>query len=126
MIVFGLISSVFDLLTFWLLVKIFGAGPASFQTAWFVVSLLTELAVVMVLRTHGACWRSRPGRLLWISTLLVAGISVALPWMGPVARLFGLIPMSAQLLATLLAIVAGYIAATELAKRIFYRVIRPA
>jgi Mg2+-importing ATPase len=126
MIVFGLISSVFDLLTFWLLVKIFGAGPASFQTAWFVVSLLTELAVVMVLRTHGACWRSRPGRLLWISTLLVAGISVALPWMGPVARLFGLIPMSAQLLVTLLAIVAGYITATELAKRIFYRVIRPA
>ena len=124
MIVFGLVSSAFDLLTFLVLVKVFGTGPASFQTAWFVVSLLTELAVVLVLRTHGPCWRSRPGRLLWIATLLVAGVALTLPWMGPVATLFGLIPMSAPLLATLLAIVVGYIAATEIAKLIFYRTIR--
>jgi P-type Mg2+ transporter len=125
MIVFGLVSSAFDLLTFLVLIKVFGTGPESFHTAWFVVSLLTELAVVMVLRTHGPCWRSRPGRLLWISTLLVAALSLALPWMGPVATLFGLVPMSAPLLVTLLAIVVGYIVATEIAKLVFYRTLRP-
>ena len=52
MIVFGLISTVFDLLTFVLLLQVFEADEATFQTAWFVVSLLTELAVVLVLRTH--------------------------------------------------------------------------
>jgi Mg2+-importing ATPase len=122
MIVFGLISSVFDLLTFWLLIDAFDAGPAGFQTAWFVVSLLTELAVLLVLRTHGPCWRSPPGRLLWISTALVAAVALALPWTGPAAGLFGLIPLPPPLVATLLAIVAGYVLATEGAKLLFYRV----
>jgi Mg2+-importing ATPase len=52
MIVFGLISSVFDLLTFAVLLLVFQAGEATFQTSWFIISLLTELAVVLVLRTH--------------------------------------------------------------------------
>jgi P-type Mg2+ transporter len=54
MIVFGLVSSVFDLLTFALLLTVFDAGPALFRSGWFVVSLLTELAVVLVLRTRAA------------------------------------------------------------------------
>ena len=60
MIVFGLVSSVFDLLTFAALLLLFRAGEATFQTTWFVVSLLTELGVVLVLRTRGPAWRSRP------------------------------------------------------------------
>jgi len=60
MIVFGLISTLFDLLTFVLLLKVFHADETTFQTTWFVVSLLTELAVVMVLRTRGPAWRNAP------------------------------------------------------------------
>ncbi len=121
MILFGLVSSAFDLLTFLLLRKFFQADAAVFQTTWFVVSLLTELAVVMVLRTHGPCWRSRPGRLLWISTALVAALSLALPYLGSVALLFGLTPLRPGIVLTLLAVVTCYIAATELAKRWFFR-----
>src|SRR4029079_19551632 len=64
MLVFGLISSVFDLLTFAVLLLVFHADQATFQTSWFIVSLLTELSVVLVLRTHKPAFRSRPSRLL--------------------------------------------------------------
>ena len=64
MIVFGLAGSVFDLLTFALLMNFFVAGEAEFQTAWFVVSLLTETTIVFSLRTRLPAFRSRPG-CLW-------------------------------------------------------------
>lgn len=64
MIVFGMISSVFDLLTFGFLLYVFHAGQAVFQTTWFMISLLTELAVVLVLRTRKPAFHSRPSRLL--------------------------------------------------------------
>ena len=64
MIVFGLVSSCFDLLTFATLIWVFHASESVFQTGWFVVSLLTELAVLLVLRTHGSAFASRPSRSL--------------------------------------------------------------
>jgi P-type Mg2+ transporter len=80
MIVFGLISSVFDLLTFATLLLVFHANEATFQTTWFVISLFTELAVVLILRTHRPEFRSKPsGLLLW--TTVVMSI-VALPSSG--------------------------------------------
>ena len=121
MIVFGLTSTAFDLLTFGLLLQVFGAGEALFQTAWFVVSLLTELVVLLVLRTRRATWRSRPGTLLWLSTLAVALLALALPFMAPLARPFGLVPLPGALLAALAAVVLGYAAATEWVKQHFYR-----
>ena len=67
MIVFGLVSTVFDLATFALLHFVTNADPETFRTAWFVVSLLTELAALLVLRTSRAFWRSAPSALLvWI------------------------------------------------------------
>ena len=74
MIVFGLISTVFDLLTFFVLLRVFDATESIFQTGWFVVSLLTELAVLLVLRTHGPALRSVPGRLLLWTTVAVADL----------------------------------------------------
>jgi Mg2+-importing ATPase len=121
MLVFGLISSLFDLLTFVLLVKVFHAGPALFHSGWFVVSLLTELAVVLVLRTRGPAWRSRPSALLTWTTLAVAVLAVALPFIAPAAHLFGFVAMPAPLVATLMAIVLGYVAVTEAAKHWFWR-----
>ena len=83
MIVFGLISSIFDLVTFALLLLVFHADQATFQTSWFVVSLLTELAVVLVLRTHKSALRSRPSRLLLWSTLVAAVATLAIRSWGP-------------------------------------------
>jgi len=117
MVVFGLVSSAFDLLTFWLLIAVFNAGESLFHSGWFVVSLLTELAVVMSLRTHRAAWRSRPGGWLLVLTGLVALAALLLPYLGPVATLLGLQPLPAPMLAALIAVVVGYLAATEIAKR---------
>ena len=80
MIVFGLISSVFDILTFGVLLFVFHAGEAEFQTSWFIISLLTELAVVLVLRTHGPAFRSNPSRLLLWSTLAVGAGTFVIPY----------------------------------------------
>jgi Mg2+-importing ATPase len=121
MLVFGLLSSVFDLLTFALLRHAFDAGPALFHSGWFVVSLLTELAVLLVLRTHAPAWRSRPGRWLAGATVAVAVLALALPYVAPVARLLGFEPLPLPLLAALLGVVAAYVAATEAAKRWFWR-----
>jgi P-type Mg2+ transporter len=120
MLVFGLISSLFDLLTFVLLLQVFHAGPALFHSGWFVVSLLTELAVVLVLRMRLAAWRSRPSALLAWITLAVALLAVALPFIAPAAHLFGFVAMPAPMVAALLAIVLAYVVTTEAAKHAFW------
>jgi len=121
MMVFGLASSAFDLLTFAVLIFAFHAGAALFQTVWFTVSLLTELTVVMVLRTRGSAFRSRPSRLLLWATVTVSAVCLMLPYIMPAASLFGFVALSPVELAASIAIVAGYIVATELVKRYFYR-----
>jgi len=120
MIVFGLISSVFDLLTFGVLLHVFKAGEGMFQTSWFMISLLTELVVVLVLRTRKPVFRSRPGRLLLWSTFAVAVATFAIPFLGGVSALFGFVPLSAGALAAVVAIVGGYMVATEIAKSWFF------
>jgi Mg2+-importing ATPase len=121
MIVFGLISSAFDLATFALLLSLLHVGEATFQTAWFMVSLLTELAVLLVLRTRRPVWRSQPGRLLLALTIATTGVAVASPYLGPLSRLVGLVPLPTGLVAALGLIVAAYIVATEAAKQWLFR-----
>ena len=121
MIVFGLISSVFDLLTFAVLLLVFHAHAAVFQTTWFVISLLTELAVVLVLRTRGPAFRSKPSPMLLWSTIAMSVVALAIPYLGPLSSAFGFVPLSALQMGAVLVIVAGYIAATEGAKAWFYK-----
>lgn len=121
MLVFGLISSVFDLLTFAVLLLVFDATEAVFQTSWFMISLLTELAVVLVLRTRKPVFRSRPGRLLLWSTLGITAVTLAIPFLGPPSAVFGFVPPGTPLIGTVIIIVTAYIVATEVAKRRFFR-----
>ncbi len=121
MIVFGLLSSAFDLLTFAALLLLFHAGEATFQTTWFVVSLLTELGVVLVLRTRGPAWRSRPSDLLLWTTVAATAFALATPFFGRASALFGFVPLSAVEMGTVVGIVIAYLAATESAKRWFFR-----
>lgn len=88
------------------------------------MSLLTELAVVMVLRTRGRAWRSRPGRWLVWTSLAVAVVAVAAPYLGPVSRLFGFTPMPPLLMAAMLGLVCAYVTVTETAKAWFFRDVR--
>ena len=121
MIVFGLISSVFDLITFGLLLWVFHADEAKFQTSWFMISLLTELAVVLFLRTHRPAFRSRPSQLLLWSTLTVLILTFAIPYLGTLSSVFGFVPLSAGQLMGIVVILIGYIVATEVTKAWFFR-----
>ena len=120
-IVFGLISSVFDALTFAALLFLFHAGAIEFQTAWFVVSLLTEIAIVFVLRTPRPAIFSRPHGLLVVAAVATAALALALPYVGPVAALLGFVPLPPMVIGVMLLIVAAYAGASELAKLWFYR-----
>ena len=120
MIVFGTVSTLFDLLTFAVLLEVFHADEALFQSTWFVVSLLTELAVVLVLRTHLSCLASRPSRLLLASTIVVAALTLLIPYVRPMAAAFGFVALPITLLLAALGIVILYVAATELTKLWFF------
>ena len=120
MLIFGLVSSAFDLLTFGLLRTVFQAGPELFRTGWFVESLLTELAIALVVRTQRPFFRSQPGRLLLVSTLVLVMVTFGIPFL-PFASLVGFVPLSPLLLATIAVVTLAYVAATELTKGWFYR-----
>ena len=119
MVVFGLVSSAFDYITFGLLLFLLQATPEQFRTGWFVESLMTELVVALVVRTRRPFFKSKPGRSLWISTLIIALVTVLIPYM-PYSGLLGFTPL-APLVMTVLMVVAGcYVAANEVAKKVFY------
>jgi P-type Mg2+ transporter len=126
MLVFGLVSSVFDLATFALLLLVYRAGEQEFQTAWFIVSLLTEIAVVLVLRTRGWFFRSRASGLLIAATSIVFIAALTIPYLGKAADLFGFVPLPPALMVYLLLIVAAYILVTEITKHLYYAAHRPA
>jgi len=120
MVQFGILSSVFDFLTFGALLGVFRANVATFRTSWFVESLLTELVIAIVVRTRRPFFRSRPGTLLLTSTASLIGIALVIPYL-PFASVFGFVRLPAALIATILGITALYVAATEFQKKWFYR-----
>ncbi|HET7636069.1 MAG TPA: magnesium-translocating P-type ATPase [Candidatus Limnocylindria bacterium] len=120
MLVFGGISSIFDLLTFAALLLLFSANATLFRSGWFIESIATELAVLFVLRTRRPFFRSRPSLLLIGLSAGCAVVAVALPY-SPLAGLLGLDAPSLLALAVLLIITVLYAVATELTKRAFYR-----
>jgi len=119
MITFGLVSSIFDYLAFGALLLLLRANEAQFQTGWFIESLMTELFIVMIIRTPRPAFRSRPGRLLASATMVVAGATVILPYTA-LGRLFGLVPLPWWFMLTLLLITALYLLTSELVKRVMF------
>jgi Mg2+-importing ATPase len=120
MLVFGLVSSVFDYVTFGALLYWLRATDREFQTGWFVESLMTELFIVLVIRTQRPFLRSRPGTLLLAATLVVAGTTIFLPY-TPLGALFGFVPLPPLFVLLLLGITGGYLVASELVKGWFFR-----
>jgi Mg2+-importing ATPase len=122
MVEFGFLSSVFDFLTFGVLVEVFHAIPEMFRTGWFVESLLTELVIALVVRTRRPFFRSRPGSVLLYSTVALIALTLAIPYL-PFSGLLGFVPLPGGLLAALCAITATYVLAAELAKHWFFRAV---
>ena len=119
MLKFGLLSSVFDFITFGSLFFILDASPEIFRSGWFVESVVSASLIVLVVRTRRPFWQSRPSTALTLATLAVVAGAVVLPY-TPLARLFGFVPLPFLFLAVLGAIVLAYIGSAEVLKRKFY------
>jgi Mg2+-importing ATPase len=115
MLVFGLISSVFDIATFAVLELGFHAHAELFRSGWFIESTLTELVVMLILRTRRRFWRSRPGTALWLSSLILAVLVFVIPF-TEVGVLLKLEPLPMPLVLVLLVLIALYAAVNEVVK----------
>ena len=120
MVEFGFLSSLFDLLTFAFFLLVLHTNVEAFRTAWFIESLLTELVIALVVRTRRRFFRSRPGRVLLYSTLILIAVTLAIPYL-PFVRVLGFVALPARALAALVVITVGYVVAAELMKSWFYR-----
>ena len=116
MIFIGPISSIFDFMTFFIMLNIFHAGPVLFHTGWFVESLATQTLVVFIIRTAGNPLRSRPSRPLTITVLLVVAIGILLPY-TPLAGPLGFTPLPGLYFLFLIAMTVTYLLLVELVKR---------
>jgi Mg2+-importing ATPase len=116
----GPISSIFDLLTFWVLLQVFHAGEEAFHTGWFIESLATQTLVLLVIRTAGRPWLDRPAPVLAWPVVGVVLLGAILPWL-PVAGLLGFVPMPFSFYAYVAVVVAVYLLLVEWAKRRVYR-----
>jgi Mg2+-importing ATPase len=124
MLVLGPFSSLFDFLTFYVLLHLFGAGEALFQTGWFIQSLATQVLVIFVIRTRGRPWHSRPHPVLVGLTLGAAAIGMLLP-LTPLGAFFGFVAPPVSFYLFLVPAIVTYLVLVELVKRLFFRHIAP-
>ena len=120
MLVLGPISSLFDFLTFFALLSLFGVGQAMFQTGWFIELLATQCFVIFIIRTRGAPWRSAPHPLLTTLTLGAVLVGLIIP-LTPLGPLLGFVEPPMGFYLFLAGAVATYLLLVELVKRRLYR-----
>jgi Mg2+-importing ATPase len=120
MLVFGPLSSVFDYLTFAILLWVLRAGEREFHTGWFVESILSAAVVVFALRTRLPFFKSRPSRAMLLATGLVVLVTLALPY-SPLAGILEFAPLPLPFLLAVFALVILYFLSAEFAKRWFFR-----
>ncbi len=120
MLFFGPLSSLFDFLTFWVMLHLFHASPDLFRTGWFVESLATQTLVIFAIRTRRIPFlRSRPSRPLVLAAFAAVIVGVVLP-LSPLAHLLGFRPLPIGFFAALAGMVVAYLALIEVAKRVFF------
>lgn len=120
MIVFGLISSVFDYLTFGVLLFLLKSDEALFQTGWFVESVASAALIVLIIRTKRSIFRSKPSKLLTFSVLATILGTLFIP-LTPIGALFKFVPLPYFFYLTLAGILFFYAASVEIAKHFFFK-----
>ena len=120
MLVFGSLSSVFDLLTFGMLLWLMHADQALFHTGWFIESVLSAAVVVFAVRTRLPFVRSQPSRAMMLVTLIVGVVALLLPY-SPLADILGFKPLGLHALGLIAGIIILYFISAEMVKRWFYR-----
>ena len=120
MLVFGILSSVFDFVTFGVLLLVLGASEGQFRTGWFLESIVSACLIVLVIRTRKPFVQSHPGKWLLGATLGIIAAAVVLPY-TPAAGLFGFVRPEPVFLLMMLGIVGVYIISAEAVKHVFYK-----
>jgi len=120
MLTFGIISSVFDYLTFGALLFILHATTEQFRTGWFLESVVSATLIVLVIRTRKPFFKSMPGKALLIATVMVIGLTLIAP-LTPFGKVFEFIAMPAYFVCVLIIIIMLYVIAAEQAKKLFYK-----
>jgi Mg2+-importing ATPase len=120
MLTIGPISSLFDFLTFYLLISLFNAHESLFRTGWFVESIATQVLVIFVIRTRRNPLRSRPNPWLVASSLGVVILAMILPF-TPAAPYLGFTPLPLSFFGLLTALLASYLVMVEAGKQWFYK-----
>jgi Mg2+-importing ATPase len=120
MLTIGPISSLFDFLTFYLLMAVLSANEMLFRTGWFVESIATQVLVIFVIRTRRNPLRSHPNRWLTLTSLGVVATAMLLPF-TPVAAWLGFTPLPPLFFGLLAVLVASYLLLVEAGKRWFYK-----
>lgn len=116
MLVIGPISSIYDFLTFFVLLNVFHASEPLFHTGWFVESLATQTLVIFSIRTSGNPWTSRPSLALTITTILVVLTGIALPF-SPMSGFLGFVPLPSIFFLFLTGAALTYLLLVEIVKR---------
>ena len=120
MVFFGPLSSVFDFVTFGVMLWVFHSGPVQFRTAWFVESLATQTLVIFAIRTRRIpFFRSHPSLPMAMATLGVATVGAVLP-ATPLAHALDFAPLPSLFFAVLIGMIIGYLIVIEIGKRVFF------
>jgi Mg2+-importing ATPase len=120
MFIYGITSSIFDLITFWLLYKYFSVNEAQFRTGWFMESLATQILVVFIIRTqHTPFYTSKPSRKLIFSVAICLFIGWLLPYL-PFAGRIGFEVLPIEIVLFIIALVFVYLISAEFVKRFIY------
>ncbi len=120
MLVLGPVSSVFDFLTFAILIALFGSNEALFQTGWFVESLATQVLVIFVIRTRGSPLAVRAHPALAVLAIAAVAIGWIIP-LTPLGHAFGFAAPPAAFYLLVVALVGVYLVLVEAVKRLFFR-----
>jgi Mg2+-importing ATPase len=123
MIVFGLHSSIFDFITFYLLYFIYKLPESDFQTGWFIESTITEILILYIIRTRKTFLKSKPANWLIITGVIALLITIILPYF-PFSDLLGLNKLTIQVSAAIALILLAYVITADLVKVIFFRLQR--
>jgi Mg2+-importing ATPase len=120
MLTFGLLSSVFDYLTFGALLLVLHATKVQFRTGWFLESVVSAALIVLVIRSRKPFFRSRVGKYLLMTTLAIVAATLILPY-TPLAGIFGFSPLPVSFLLLIGIVILFYIITAEIVKKLFYK-----
>jgi Mg2+-importing ATPase len=123
MVTFGLLSSIFDFMTFGVLIFLLHADVAQFRTGWFMESVVSASMIVLIIRTRRPFFTSRPSRYLFAATMLVIVAVVVLPF-TPLAGILGFQPLPPLFILVMFCIVGIYVLMAEVTKKLFYHFVK--